>query len=143
MALRAITTTRTSAVDWRTVLKRGLRRASEIAGAAALFAAMAFLALALVSYNQTDPSGSTAAGGPARNWMGGAGAWAADKALFLFGLTAILLLPLLYVFARRLWDLADESEDLGPVHWARPLMVLTGGMMLTGTALFTRRETNR
>ena len=135
MALRAITTTRTSAVDWRTVLKRGLRRASEIAGAAALFAAMAFLALALVSYNQTDPSGSTAAGGPARNWMGGAGAWAADKALFLFGLTAILLLPLLYVFARRLWDLADESEDLGPVHWARPLMVLTGGMMLTGTAL--------
>jgi len=135
MASRAITTTRTSAVDWRTVLKRGLRRASEIAGAAALFAAMAFLALALVSYNQTDPSGSTAAGGPARNWMGGAGAWAADKALFLFGLTAILLLPLLYVFARRLWDLADESEDLGPVHWTRPLMVLTGGMMLTGTAL--------
>lgn len=135
MASRAITTSRTSAVDWRVVLRRSLRRAAEIAGAGLLLAAMIFLALALVSYNQTDPSGSTAAGGPALNWMGGPGAWVADKALFLFGLTSVLLLPLLYVFARRLWDLADDGEDLGPVRWLRPLLVLLAGMTLVGTAL--------
>jgi len=63
MASRAITTSRTSAVDWRVVVRRSVRRASEIAGAALLLAATVFLALALASYNQTDPSGSTAAGG--------------------------------------------------------------------------------
>jgi S-DNA-T family DNA segregation ATPase FtsK/SpoIIIE len=135
MASRAITTSRTSAVDWRTVLKRSLRRASEITGAGLLVLAMVFLALAMASYSQTDPSGSTAAGGPATNLMGGVGAWAAERVLFLFGLTAVLLLPLLYVFARRLWDLADDGEDLGTVHWTRPLLVLLLGMSLAGTAL--------
>ena len=36
--------------DWRAVLRRALRRSSELAGAVMLFAAMVFLALALVSY---------------------------------------------------------------------------------------------
>ena len=135
MASRAITTSRNSAVDWRVVLRRSLRRSAEITGAVVLFLGMVFLTLALVSYNQTDPSGSTAAGGPATNWMGGPGAWAADRALFLFGFPSVLLLPLLYIFARRLWDLAEESEDLPRVEWLRPLLVLLLGMTLTGTAL--------
>lgn len=135
MASRAITTSRNSAVDWRVVLRRSLRRSAEIAGAVALFLGMVFLALALISYNQTDPSGSTAAGGPATNWMGGPGAWAADRALFLFGFPSVLLLPLLYIFARRLWDLAEEGEDVPQVEWLRPLLVLLLGMTLTGTAL--------
>jgi S-DNA-T family DNA segregation ATPase FtsK/SpoIIIE len=72
-------------VDWRAAMKRSLRRAGEIGGALVLLSAMVFLALALVSYHQTDPSASTAAGGPVLNWMGTPGAWAAERALFLFG----------------------------------------------------------
>ena len=42
--------------DWRAAFRRSLRRASHMAGAGALFALLLFLALALVSYTQTDPS---------------------------------------------------------------------------------------
>ena len=73
---------------------------------------MLFLALALASYRQTDPSPSTAAGGEIMNWMGAGGAWLAERALFLFGPVCVLLLPLLYVFARKLWRLAEEDDGL-------------------------------
>jgi hypothetical protein len=73
-----------------------------------LVLAMVFLALALVSYTQTDPSGSTAAGDQVANWMGRAGAWTAELALRLFGLVAILFLPMLYAFARKLWRDAEH-----------------------------------
>ena len=63
MASRALTPTRAGA-DWRAVLKRSFRRSFELIGGAVLLAAMVFLALALVSYTQTDPSGSTASGSP-------------------------------------------------------------------------------
>ena len=90
--------------DWRAAFRRSLRRAAQMAGAGVLLAALVFLALALVSYTQTDPSPSTAAAGDdIGNWMGASGAWAAERVLFLFGLTAVLLLPLLYVGARKLW----------------------------------------
>lgn len=116
MASRAIIPGRAGA-DWRAVLRRSLRRSLELIGGTALFALMLFLALALTSYTQTDPSGSTAAGGPVENWMGLPGAWAAERVLMLFGAASVLLLPLLFVFARRLWDAAgdlieaDEDED--------------------------------
>ncbi len=127
-----------SAPDWRVVLKRSLRRAGEIAAALALFAAMIFLALALVSYHQTDPSASTAAGGPVLNWMGAPGAWLAERVLFLFGWVGVLLLPLLYVMARKLWRLVEE-DDAGMPHadhaWWRPVGVLFFAMALLGTVL--------
>ena len=47
---------------------------------------------------------NTAAGGPARNWLGGAGAWAADALLWSIGPAVALLLPLMLVAARRLWQ---------------------------------------
>ena len=123
--------------SWRAVLRRALRRASELGGAALLFGAMVFLALALASYHQTDPSGSTAAGGDAQNWMGPLGAWAAERALFLFGPVAVLLLPLLYVFARRLWRLAEEDDGaVAPYDqrlW-RPISLLFVAMLLLGAA---------
>ena len=96
MASRAIGAA--GAANWRAVFRRSLRRSLELAGAAARFAGMIFFALALVSYHQTDPSVSTAAGGPVLNWMGSKGAWVAERALFLFGPVAALFLPLLYVF---------------------------------------------
>jgi len=125
-------------VDWRAALKRATRRSAEIGGAIALLGAMVFLALALASYHQTDPSASTAAAGPAQNWMGGAGAWVAERALFLFGWTSVLLLPMLYVMARGLWTLVEE-EDQDLPHaghaWWRPIGVLALAMALIGTTL--------
>ena len=112
MATRASTRRRAARTDWRAVLRRAVRRSSELTGAVALFAAMVFLALALVSYRQTDPSTSTAAGTEVLNWMGPVGAWLSERVLFLFGPVAVLLLPLLYVFARKLWRLVEEEDGL-------------------------------
>ncbi|HCT26058.1 MAG TPA: cell division protein FtsK, partial [Stenotrophomonas sp.] len=124
--------------DWRAVLKRSLRRAGELGGALLLFAAMAFLTLALLSYHQTDPSASTAAGGPAENWMGPVGAWVAERVLLLFGPVSALFVPLLYVFARKLWLLVEE-EDSDIEHsnqrWWRPVFVLALAMVLIATVL--------
>ena len=65
MASRAMTRPggRAQPADWRAAFRRSLARAGQLAGAAVLGAATLFLALALVSYTQTDPSLSTAAGG--------------------------------------------------------------------------------
>jgi S-DNA-T family DNA segregation ATPase FtsK/SpoIIIE len=119
-------------------MRRALRRSAEIGGAIALFAGMVFLAAALVSYHQTDPSASTAAGGPIANWMGAPGAWIAERALFLFGPVAVLFLPLLYVFARKLWRLVEE-EDSDLPHadhtWWRPIGLLLFAMTLLATTL--------
>ena len=134
MASRAIST---GSSDWRGVLRRSLRRSAELAGALALFAAMAGLAGALASYHQTDPSISTAAAGPVRNWLGTPGAWAAERVLFLFGWVAVLLLPMLYVFARKLWRFVEEEDGLAPADhaWWRPIGVLLFAMALLGTVM--------
>ena len=129
--------------DWRAILKRSFRRSAELIGAALLFAAMIALGIALATYTQTDPSGSTASGSPVENWMGLPGAWAAERVLLFFGLPGVLLLPLLYVFARRLWDAAgdlididEEDEGFAPLPaWWRLALLLALAMALVGTAL--------
>ncbi len=139
MASRAITAgARGPKPDWRAVLRRSLRRSAEIAGSLALLAAMVFLALALISYEQTDPSASTASSGPVLNWMGAPGAWFAERALYLFGVVSVLLLPMLYVFARKLWKLVEEDDAEQPHAdhaWWRPIGVLLFAMALIGTPL--------
>ncbi|MFT4056028.1 MAG: DNA translocase FtsK 4TM domain-containing protein [Novosphingobium sp.] len=124
--------------DWRAVLKRSLRRAGELSGALVLFAGMVFLALALVSYHQTDPSTSTAAGGDVQNWMGSTGAWTAERALFLFGPVSALFVPLLYVFGRKLWLLVEEDDgeiEHTDQRWWVPVGVLALSMLLIATVL--------
>ncbi|MFM5950663.1 MAG: DNA translocase FtsK, partial [Novosphingobium sp.] len=139
MATRPVSASHRGArVDWRAAMKRALRRSAEIGGAIALLGSTLFLALALMTYHQTDPSASTAAAGPAQNWMGGAGAWVAERALFLFGWTAVLLLPMLYVMARKLWRLVEE-EDSDLPHadhaWWRPVGLLLFAMTLIATTI--------
>jgi S-DNA-T family DNA segregation ATPase FtsK/SpoIIIE len=138
MASRAIARAggRAPATDWRAAFRRSLRRAIQVSGAAILFAAMLFLGLAFASYTQTDPSASTAAAGDdVRNWMGASGAWVAERVFFLFGVTGVLLLPSLYVSARKLWrDVEDEGVDEG-TRWWRPLGLLLFSMALIGTVL--------
>jgi S-DNA-T family DNA segregation ATPase FtsK/SpoIIIE len=134
MATRAIG--KAPAADWRAAFRRSLRRALQITGAAALFGAMLFLGLALASYTQTDPSASTAAAGDdVRNWMGASGAWVAERTFYLFGATAVLLLPLLYVFARKLWRDVEEEDRDADTRWWRPTGLLLLSMALIGTVL--------
>ena len=134
MASKALVTT--EQLDWREAFRASLKRALQMAGALILFGAMVFLALALASYTQTDPSPSTAAAidGPVANWMGNAGAWAAERALFLFGWVSVLALPLLYSGARGLWRAANEEERTDThTRWWRPVGLLLLAMALLAT----------
>ena len=126
-----------AAPDWRAAFRRSFRRATHMAGAGLLFALLVFLALALASYTQTDPSTSTAASGTdIRNWMGASGAWASDFVLLYLGIPAILLLPLLYISARRLWSgVEHEDEEETPGRWWGPFAILFAATVLLGTVL--------
>jgi S-DNA-T family DNA segregation ATPase FtsK/SpoIIIE len=153
MASRAVTPARNGSgnarSDWRAILRRSFRRSAELIGGTLLFAALVFMALALVSYTQTDPSGSTASGSPVENWMGLAGAWGAERLLMLFGVPGALMLPLLFVFARRLWDgtgdlidVVDDDADMPvPVAWWRLALLMLAAVALidTTTALLVAR----
>ncbi|NOU03061.1 MAG: DNA translocase FtsK [Novosphingobium sp.] len=146
MATRPISAGQRGArVDWRAAMKRAARRSAEIGGALALLAGMVFLAVALVTYQQTDPAISTAAGGTVENWMGLPGAWAAERALFLFGLVSVLFLPMLYVMARKLWRLIEEEDqDLPHANhaWWRPVGVLLLAMALIATTISLMIDTD-
>ncbi len=126
-----------AAPDWRAAFRRSFRRATHMAGAGLLFALMLFLTLSLASYTQTDPSPSTAASGERiGNWMGLSGAWAAERVFNFFGITSVLLLPLLYISARRLWTgVEDGDEEETPGRWWGPFAMLLAAMVLLGTVL--------
>jgi S-DNA-T family DNA segregation ATPase FtsK/SpoIIIE len=125
----------TQVTDWRAAWRKSMSRAGQLSGAAVLFALMAFVALALLSYTQTDPSGSTAAGDEVANWMGRPGAVAAERALLLFGVISVLLLPMLYAFALKLWRDAGDEETPHGRRWWRTLGLLLLGMALISTAV--------
>ena len=126
-----------AAPDWRAAFRRSFHRATHMAGAGLLFALLVFLTLSLASYTQTDPSPSTAAAGTdIRNWMGASGAWISERALNFLGLPAVLLLPLLYISARRLWSgVEHDDEEKAPGRWWRPFAMLLAAIVLLGTVL--------
>jgi S-DNA-T family DNA segregation ATPase FtsK/SpoIIIE len=95
----------------------------------ALVLLAAAIALALASHNSTDPSLTTAAGGPPHNWLGAAGAYASDVLLLLFGLPSALLLPPIAIAGLRLLRL-HASGRIG-----RALLLASGGAILLGVAL--------
>jgi S-DNA-T family DNA segregation ATPase FtsK/SpoIIIE len=126
--------------DWKAAFRRSMSRVLQMSGACLLFGLMAFLALAMVSYDQADPSPSTAAGPVVANWMGTAGAWAADRAFWSFGLVSLLFLPLLYAWGRKLWRDSEEDEDdaaprMAEGTWWRTLAVMLLAMALLATVL--------
>ena len=69
-------------------LRRGLRRLGVRALGSAQLALGLALALALVTYDASDPSANVASGGSTSNVLGGAGAWIADWLLRGFGAAA-------------------------------------------------------
>ena len=125
-------------VDWRTTFRQSLSRISWLAAAVLMFALSLFLLLALVTYDATDAALHTAAGGAQANWMGGAGAWAADFLLFVGGIGMVLLIPLTGLLAARMW----RGDALGA--WRRQLaMVLTAALLIgLGAELWSSAGTN-
>ncbi len=115
--------------DWRDRLSDGLRAFSlRVAGTMLLAVAVA-LAVALLTHQSTDPSWSTAAGGPALNWLGLPGAYASDLLLLLLGPGGAVLLPVLGLAGVRLLGGAH------PGRLGRALLVATAGAWLIGMAL--------
>jgi S-DNA-T family DNA segregation ATPase FtsK/SpoIIIE len=112
--------------EWRTGMKRRVRRTWTMLAGSALGAAALLAALALASYHSTDPSLNTAAAGPARNWVGAPGAWIADMLLSLWGLASILLVPLVALQGFRV------ARGVAAGRWLKALILLAFGMTLIG-----------
>ncbi len=135
MASRAVHTRKSSA-EWRAGLRRSIRRAAQMTGAAVLLAGAVFLTISLVTYTQTDPSPFTAAASETiGNWMGSWGAWAADWALFAFGIPAGLLVPLFYISAMKLWRDVENGDEPETTRWWLPTGLLLVAMVLLGSVM--------
>ncbi|MEZ0496215.1 DNA translocase FtsK [Sphingomonas sp. IW22] len=114
---------------WRDTVREGARRSTALLVAATLFLSVALLLVAMASYRSSDPAINTAAGGPAENWLGLPGAYAADALFTLFGVPAFLILPLGLVIGTRLW----RDRPVGA--WRAMLRGVLIGAVLMGTAL--------
>ncbi|EPR19019.1 cell division protein FtsK [Sphingobium indicum IP26] len=115
--------------EWREMLKRSLIRSGALIGSIALLLATLFLALALLSYQPSDPSMNTVAGDHVQNIMQAPGAWVADFLLWLLGVPVALVLPLMAITARRLWGDQDMSG------WKGQFGKCFAGITLIGIAL--------
>jgi S-DNA-T family DNA segregation ATPase FtsK/SpoIIIE len=117
------------APDWRDSLRASVRRFALRCWGALLIGVAVAAALALVTHNSTDPSFSTAAGGPPTNWLGSVGAYASDLMLLLFGLGSVLLLPVVAIAGARMIRLEP------PGRTGRALLIAAIGAVLLGVAL--------
>ena len=117
------------APDWRDALREAVRRFFVRSGGALLVASSIAGAIALATHNPTDPSLSTAAGGPPSNWLGRFGAYFSDSLLLLFGLGCVLFLPVVAIAGLRMFRL----EPAGRI--GRGLLLAAIGAVLLGVAL--------
>src|SRR3546814_15964173 len=101
--------------EWQEMLKRSLLRSGELIGSILLFLTALFLTLVLLSYQPTDPSMNTVAGGSIANMLGAPGAWIADFMLWLFVESGALVLPLVLVLSRRRWGETAMGGWEGPI----------------------------
>jgi DNA segregation ATPase FtsK/SpoIIIE, S-DNA-T family len=108
------------------MMRMSLLRSAGLIGAIVLGIFALFYATSLLSYSAGDPAFNSAAGAVEHNWMGQSGAYMGDAALFLFGVPAICLLPLMLVMARRLW------RDVPQPRWRRQVLLCVIGMLIIG-----------
>ncbi len=113
----------------RDTVKRGAVRSGALGVSIALLIACLLTMLALFSYHPSDPSFSTAAGGPVQNWIGWIGSYLADALLALAGPAVGLILPVVVVTAIRLW------RDVPVSGWRRRMALSVLGMALVASAL--------
>ena len=116
------------APDWRDALRASVRRFALRCWGALLVGIAIAAAVALLTHSSTDPSFTTAAGGPPANWLGSVGAYASDVMLLLFGLGSALLLPVVAIAGVRMMRLEP------PGRVGRGLLVAAIGAVLLGTA---------
>ena len=117
------------APDWREALANAVRRFAVRTWGAMLLLLSLAAAVALATHSPTDPSLSTAAGGPPANWLGSSGAYFSDALLLLFGIGSALFLPVIAIAGLRMLRL----EPTGRI--GRGLLVAAAGAILLGTAL--------
>jgi S-DNA-T family DNA segregation ATPase FtsK/SpoIIIE len=114
---------------WRDALRASLKRLAMRTWGAVLLALAIGGAVALATHNTTDPSFSTAAGGPPSNWMGSFGAYVSDILLMLFGMGAVLFVPVIGLAGLRMMRLEPTGRII------RALLVAGVGAILIGIAL--------
>jgi len=119
-------TSKSNMANWRQMMRASLIRSGALLGAAALGLFALFYGLAVLSYSAADAAFNSAAADVQHNLMGRGGAYVSDAMLFVFGVPAIFLFPLLLVFARRLW------RDVPQPQWRRQLVLCLIGMLLIG-----------
>src|SRR3954470_3847781 len=117
------------APDWRDALGQAVRRFAVRTWGALLVVLSLAAGLALATHHATDPSLSTAAGGPPANWLGQSGAYVSDALLLLFGLGAVLFFPVIAIAGLRMLRL----EPAGRI--GRGLLLAAIGALLIGVAL--------
>jgi len=117
------------APDWRDALRDSLRRLAIRTIGAFLVGLSIAGGVALATHSPTDPSFSTAAGGPPANWMGSVGAYASDALLLVFGIGSILFLPVIALAGLRMLRLHPAGR------MGRALLVAAAGALLLGIAL--------
>jgi DNA segregation ATPase FtsK/SpoIIIE, S-DNA-T family len=117
------------APHWRDALRDSLRRLAIRAWGALMLAISVAAAIALATHRPTDPSLSTAAGGPPANWLGASGAYTSDALLLMFGLGSALFLPVVAVSGLRMMRL-EPAGAMG-----RRLLIAAIGAVLIGIAL--------
>ena len=117
------------APDWRDALREAVRRLAIRSWGAVLIGVGIAGALALASHDPNDPSLSTAAGGPAGNWLGSFGAYFSDALLLLFGLGSALFMPVIALAGLRMVRLLPAGRI------GRGLLLAAVGAFLLGIAL--------
>ena len=122
------------APDWRDALRKAVRRFAIRTWGVLLIAVSIAGAIALGSHNPTDPSLSTAAGGPPANWLGPVGAYFSDALLLLFGLGAALFMPLIALAGLRMLRLQPAGRI------GRSLLLAAVGAVLFGVAMSLTSE---
>jgi S-DNA-T family DNA segregation ATPase FtsK/SpoIIIE len=115
--------------DWRDRLRESLRRLARRTFGFVLVALSIAAAAALASHSSTDPSLTTAAGGPPDNWIGPIGAYSSDLAFLLLGVGSVLLLPVIALAGLRMIRLAPAGRV------GRALLLSTIAALLIGVAL--------
>jgi DNA segregation ATPase FtsK/SpoIIIE, S-DNA-T family len=110
--------------DWRDRLRDSLRRLAWRSWGAVLIGIS--IAGAIASHSSTDPSFTTAAGGPPENWLGAFGAFASDMALLLFGIGCVLFLPVIGLAGLRLVRLDPPGRTGRALLFAGLAAILVG-----------------
>jgi S-DNA-T family DNA segregation ATPase FtsK/SpoIIIE len=121
--------------DWREKLRDSVRLMAVRTVGTLLVAGSLAIGVAFATHDSTDPSLSTAAGGPPVNWVGAPGAYSSDLLLMLFGPAAVLFLPILAVAGLRMMR-GEPAGRLG-----RTLFACAIGIVLAGIALAMVRGT--